>query len=99
MPIPVFQRMTATVLATFGGDSMLRGSEPCRVNIEHGIQVTGPDGMTVTERSIATIAASLDPKVGDALAHPDGNFRLDVETASNGYSKRFVLLPVSAPVP
>lgn len=94
MALAVFRRMNATVLALLGEESMLRGVEPCRVNIEHGIQVTGPDGMTVMEKSIATVATDLNPKVGDALTHPDGTFRLDVETANNGHSKRFILLPV-----
>lgn len=94
MAHPAFQRMTQAVLAVLGEDCLLRGTEPCRVNIECGVQVTGPDGMTVTEKSIATIAADLNPKVGDALAHPAGNFRLDVETGNNGHSKRFILLPV-----
>lgn len=94
--LAAFQRMTQTILATFGEDSVLRGSEPCRVNIEHGVQVTGPDGFTVTGRSIATISMTVNPKVDDVLVHPEGRFKLDAETANNGCSRRFIVLPLDA---
>ena len=94
MALTIFQQMSRTVLAVLGEDATLRGTEPCRVNIEHGVQVTGGDGMTVLEKSVATIAASLNPKVGDMLTHPDGTYRLDVEAGNNGHSKRFILLPM-----
>lgn len=107
--LAVFQRMTKGVLAILGEDSFLRGSVPCRVNIEHGVQITGPDGLTVLERSVATIPMvtetvvngiasqiSVNPKVGDVLTHPEGTFKLDVETADNGTSRRFVVLRLEA---
>ena len=96
MAIAAFSRMTATVLAILGEEALLRGTVACRVNIEHGVQVTGEDGMTVLERSVATLPSSADPKVGDALMHPEGSYRLDVQTANNGHSKRFILLPVES---
>lgn len=96
MTLAIFHRMTQCVLAILGEDALLRGNVPCRVNIEHGVQVTDPDGMTVLERSVATIPSSVNPKVGDALTHPEGDYRLDVETGNTGYSKRFILLPVDS---
>lgn len=93
--LAVFQRMTKSALAVLGEDAFLRDSEPCRVNIEHGVQVTGPDDLTVLERSVATIPIEADPKVGDVLTHPEGRFKLDVETANNGASKRFIVLPLA----
>ena len=77
-----------------GEGSFLRGSVPCRVNIEHGVQVIGTDDNTVVERSVATIALSHSPKVGDALTHPDGAYRLDTIFSDNGNSRRFILLRV-----
>ena len=62
----------------------------------NGLEVSVEDGMTVLERSIATIPSSVNPKVGDALMHPEGSYRLDVQTANNGHSKRFILLPVES---
>ena len=96
MALAIFQQMTNTVLAVLGENALLRGTLACRVNIEHGVQVTGEDGMTVLERSIATIPSSVNPKVGDALMHPEGTYRLEVQTANNGHSKRFILLPVES---
>lgn len=92
--LAVFQRMTAGVLAIMGEGSFLRGSVSCRVNIEHGVQVIGSDDNVVVERSVATIDAALLPKVGDALVHPDGTYKLDAVFADNGASKRFILLKV-----
>lgn len=75
-----------------GEGSFLRATVPCRVNIEHGVQVIGSDDNVVVERSVATLDAALAPKVGDALRHPDGTYTLDAVFADNGVSKRFILL-------
>lgn len=77
-----------------GEDSFLRGSVPCRVNIEHGVQVIGSDDNVMVERSVATVATSVNPKVDDELSHPDGNYRLDAIYQDNGVNKRFVLIKV-----
>lgn len=92
MTAALFARMTQNLLTVFGQEAFLRLIEPCRVNIEHGVQMVGPDDMTVVHKSVATIAQTMNPKVGDLLTHPEGVFRLDAEMASNGHSKRFVLL-------
>lgn len=91
----IFQRMSNTVLALMGEDCTLRGNVPCRANIEHGVQVTGEDGLMVLERSVATIGAEHEPKVGDVLTHPDGTYRLDVQMGNNGFNKRFMLVAVT----
>lgn len=78
-----------------GEDSFLRGSVPCRVNIEHGVQVIGSDDNVVVERSIATIPHAVSPKVDDMLAHPDGNYKLDVVYQDSGVNKRFILIKVA----
>jgi hypothetical protein len=86
--------MTAGVLAIMGEGSFLRGSVSCRVNIEHGVQVIGSDDNVVVERSVGTIEASLLPRVGDTLSHPDGSYKLDTVFADNGVTKRFILIKV-----
>lgn len=90
--LAVFQRMTQGVLAIMGEDSFLRGTVPCRVNIEHGVQVIGQDTDVIVERSVATIAMQHTPKVGDTLTHPDGAYKLDAIYADNGSSRRFILI-------
>lgn len=90
--LAVFQRMTKDILAVLGEDSFLRGTVPCRVNIEHGVQIVGIDGTMVVERDVATINIALLPKVGDTLSGPSGNYKLDALFSDNGYSRRFILI-------
>lgn len=73
----------------------MRGSVPCRVNIEHGVQVIGSDDNVVMERSVATIPTAVSPKVDDYLSHPDGDYKLDTIYQDNGVNKRFVLVKVA----
>lgn len=92
----VFQRLSVGVLAIFGEDSLLRGTVPCRINMEHGVQMMGMDAQkddpVVITRSIATIAKSHNPKVRDTISHPDGEFRLDSIHQDNGVNIRFIAL-------
>lgn len=90
MGISAFQRMTKSVLALLGEDAFLRGTVPCKVNIERSVQVTDDNGL-VYERDVATIDLTHNPQVGDALQHPAGNFVLDRRFQDNGYSARFIL--------
>lgn len=75
-----------------GEDSFLRGEGPFKINIEHGVQVYGEDGEAILDRDVATISASLYPKVGDVLVHPDGTFKLDAKFQDNGFNPRFILI-------
>lgn len=88
--------MSQGVLAILGEDSFLRGSVPCKVNIEHGVQIVGHDDNTVVERSIATIGIEHAPKVGDTLTHPDGSYKLDAPFQDNGANPRFILIKYTA---
>lgn len=85
-----FRRMSRGVLNLLGEDSLLRGSEPCKVSIEHGVQVTVDDLVYV--RDVATISNDLSPVVGDSLDHPDGAYTLDRKLQSNGVNTRFILI-------
>lgn len=93
MAISAFQRMTKSVLALLGEDAFLRGTVPCKVNIEHSVQVTDDNGL-VYERDIATIENEHNPQVGDTLTHPEGNYVLDRRFQDNGYSTRFIVRAV-----
>ena len=70
------------------------------MNIEHGVQFGGEGseaasfrGDVVLEKSVATIDKALEPKPGDDLSHPDGEYILDVKAGDNGYSVRYILRP------
>lgn len=89
--LSLFKTATKSALSLLGESSFLRGTVPCKVNIEHGVQLTGTDDMIVVSRSVATIDSDLTPKVGDALTHPDGNYVLDVLMEDKGAFQRFVV--------
>lgn len=95
--LSVFKRMGEGVLAVMGEDSLLRGVVPCKVNVEHGVQIVGEDEQVVVERSVATISATLAPKEGDTLVHPDGSYKLDAKFGDNKVNPRFILINYTAP--
>lgn len=101
--LDLFRQASKDALALLGEGAFLRGSVPCQVTIEHGVQLTGfnnagagtsyTDGDYLTvERDVATIESSVNPKVGDALTHPDGSYVLDSLLEDKGSYRRFVLL-------
>ena len=92
--LELFRAATAAALDILGGDSMLRGSVPCKVNIEHGVQLAGLDENMVVDRDVATIDKQYNPRVGDSLTHPDGNYTLDVKIEDKEAYARFVVLKV-----
>ena len=46
----------------------------------------------VVDRDVATIDKQYNPRVGDSLTHPDGNYTLDVKIEDKEAYARFVLL-------
>lgn len=90
MPDP-FARMTGSLLARLGGEAFLRGSEPCRVSIQHGVAVVGEYGEVSAYRSLATIDRSLNPAAGDALTAEGKSWVLDVKDSDDGYTVNYWL--------
>ncbi|QRQ86253.1 hypothetical protein [Cupriavidus oxalaticus] len=91
--------MTGRILARLGEDAVLRGSTPCRVNIERNVEVSGADGL-VYSRTVATLQKSFVARKGDTLALvdadgqplPDHSFVVDGPAfEDNGYTARYVL--------
>lgn len=98
--LDLFNQAAKDALALLGEGSLLRGTVSCQVDIEHGVQLEGFDFSVSQERyvtmprSVATIESIHNPRVGDALVHPDGNFKLDVLVEDTGDTKRFVVVKV-----
>ena len=101
--LDLFRQATKDALSLLGESAFLRGSEPCQVNIERGVQLAGLDTEfeasrdsrnAVLLRDVATLDADLNPKVRDTLAVGAQQYRLDVLIDDNGASRRFVLLKV-----
>lgn len=107
----VFGRMTESVLSLLGEDALLRGAVPCKVNIEHDVQLVGMDaeraqsrGDLVTNSDVATIAKRHNPKGGDTVAfvagtspHAGRSFRLETMIEDNGYSRRYIVIETTVP--
>lgn len=98
--LDLFKQAAKDALSLVGESALLRGTVPCQVNIEHGVQLEGFDFNPTQERyvtvprDVATIESVLNPKVGDALTHPDGSYKLDVLIEDTGAVKRFVVVGV-----
>ena len=92
--LELFRAATAAALDILGGDSVLRGSVPCKVNIEHGVQLAGLDENMVVDKDVATISKVHNPKEGDSLQHPDGSYVLDVKIEDKEAYARFIVLKV-----
>lgn len=92
--LPVFRRAGQGILSVLGEDSFLRSGEPCKVAVEHDVQLIGPDGLMTETRNVATISRDMSPKAGDALQHPDGAYVLDRLLDDNGVNPRFILRSV-----
>lgn len=97
-----FARATKSILGRIGKDALLRGEPAGKVNVEHGVEVyeRHGDGEAIFTRSIATIESTYLPKQGDTLelfddqGAPIGTYTLGRLHQDNGYSRRYVALPV-----
>lgn len=102
----VFGRMAKGILTVLGEDALLRNAVPCKINIEHGVQLTGMDGESasyrgdlVVARDVATIEKQHDPKSGDRFRfepdsgpHAGTTWRLEGLVEDNGYTRRYVVM-------
>lgn len=77
MQQPLLAAAAKAILAALGVDGLLRG-EPCRIHLEHGVQLGGMEGgpraedrrdMQV-ERDVASIESRHAPKLGDTIRLP-----------------------------
>lgn len=98
-----FARATKSILAVLGKDALLRGDPAGKVNIEHGVEVfeRNQDGEAVFSRSVATISSTYTPVNGDILQMLDDDgapveprYKLDRLLVDNGFTKRYVLVPL-----
>ena len=105
--LPLFAAAAKAILASIGEDGLLRGTVPCRINIEHAVQVTGIDAGSraedrrdlLVDRDVASIESIYAPKYGDPITvfHQDGsstNYTLEFAIRDNGALKRFVVMEV-----
>lgn len=94
----VFARMHERLFARLGEEAVLRGSVPCRVNIEHGVVIQYEIGDAKFHQSevaatvsVANIETKHAPKPGDALQVGAKIYVIDAIAADNGFMARCVL--------
>lgn len=98
-----FARATKSILGLLGKDAFLRGVPAGKVNIEHGVEVYEDtvNGQAVFPRSVATIEKTYTPAAGDILYQVDEegapilpSYKLGRLVQDNGFSARYVAIPV-----
>lgn len=104
MALGYIARALAKGLAKLGEPSLLDGLDCGNVNLQRDVDDFAGIGDTahdnpVVRYSVATIGVEHDPRVGQALQHPDGTFRLDKLVQDNLYSRQFIVVPTTKPVP
>lgn len=91
-------------LAKLGEPSLLDGLPCGNVNLQRdvvdfaGIGDTANDN-PVVRADVVAIDAAYDPRVGQALQHPDGTYRLDKMVGDNRYTRQFIVVQTTRPVP
>jgi hypothetical protein len=97
--LDLFKQMSQSILAVLGEDALLRGTVPCAINIEHGVQFSGMDsesaryrGDLSVDRDVATIPIEHNPVVGDTFTQGGKTYMLEHKIEDNGVNRRFVIL-------
>lgn len=91
-------------LAKLGEASLLDGVTCGDVNLQRDVLIYAGIGDTaddnpVVRYDLATISCDYNPRVGQALVHPDGTFRLDRLVDDSRYTRRFVVVPTTGRTP
>lgn len=96
----LFQRMSEVLLAKLGSPATING-QATRINIEHGVQLTGLGaeqaayrGDYVAQRDVATVPNAVAAQVGDTFAQDGTTYRLEALLRDNGVNRRFVIQKV-----
>lgn len=87
-----FARMHDRLLAQLGQEAVLRGTVPCKVNIEHGVGIQGEYGEVAGHRTLVYVASNLTPREGDSLQVGTKSYSLDSLESDDGYTARFFVL-------
>lgn len=100
--LDIFRDAAEDILDLVGEDVFFAGAtESVKINIEHGVQLTGIDGDTaayrgdlVANRDAATIETRHNPQPKQTFTLGGVTYRLDFMVEDNGASKRFVIMKV-----
>jgi hypothetical protein len=97
--LDLFKQMSKSILASLGEDALLRGTVPCRINIENGVQFTGIDGESAqyrgdlsVDRDVATIGIEHNPVINDTFTQNGKTYMLEKKIEDNGVTRKFVVM-------
>lgn len=100
--LALFQQMAEGILTLTGEDAFYDGATvPTRINIEHGVQLSGIGGEEaaykgdmVVNRDVATVLISQNPRAGKTFVQNGRTYRLEFLVEDNGATRRFVVMEV-----
>lgn len=86
-------------LAKLGEASLLDGVDCGPVNLQRDVLLYAGIGDTADDNAVvrydmAVVDSSHNPRVGQRLSHPDGEYRLDRLVDDNRFVRRFIVVPV-----
>lgn len=83
----------ARLLARLGREAVVRGAEQTLAYLAHGVAVLGDYGEVAERRSVATLPADLEIRVGDVLTVEASAWVVDAILDSDGYTVSCVVRP------
>jgi hypothetical protein len=91
-------------LAKLGEASLLDGVNCGHVNLQRDVLVyagigDNADDNPVVRYDMAALSVDCNPRVGQRLVHPDGDYRLDRLVDDNRFVRRFIVVPVIVAIP
>ena len=97
--LDLFKQMRESILTVLGQDALLRGTVPCKINIENGVQFAGMEGEAAryrgelsVDRDVATISIEHNPVVNDQFTQNGKTYLLEHKIEDNGVTRRFVIM-------
>lgn len=100
--LDLFSGMAQGILDVLGEDAFYDGATtPIKVNIEHGVQLTGMGGEEATyrgdliaNRDVATLFLRDNPQAGKRFVQNGKTYRLEHKVEDNGVTIKFVIMEV-----
>lgn len=100
--LDAFRDMAQGILDVLGEDAFFNGATtPVKINVQHDVQLDGigaldaqRDADMVFVRDVASISASLSPKIGDRFVQNGVTYRLEFPVKKDGALLRFVVMKV-----
>lgn len=88
-----FARMHERLAARLGSEAFLRVTEPCQVDVTHGVAITGEYNQVTGYRSVVEILTpGMNAALGDPVTVGTTTYVLDALVKDDGYTSRWIVL-------